>query len=72
MKHKECPNCPAIWSSEEIEDQQCSACGYPNNDEDNNDEMDYMPCNICGMDKCAINCPNNESPYAELLRNGYD
>ncbi len=29
-KYKEsCPACGAIWTQEEIEDQSCGACGYP-------------------------------------------
>lgn len=24
-----CPNCQCRWAIEEIEDQQCDACGYP-------------------------------------------
>lgn len=34
-----CPNCSAVWGFDEIEDQECGACGYPNND-DNDDECD--------------------------------
>jgi hypothetical protein len=34
-----CPNCQAVWGFEEIEDQICDACGYPNN-EDDEDEFD--------------------------------
>ena len=39
----ECPNCGAIWGigSEEWDWQQCDACGYPNADEDYNDEDDW-------------------------------
>lgn len=29
----QCPNCCAIWTLEEIDWQQCDACGWPNNDE---------------------------------------
>ena len=41
----ECPNCCAIWSpgSEEWEIQICSSCGWPYNEDDdeNFDEYDY-------------------------------
>jgi ribosomal protein S27AE len=30
-----CPNCSAIWTMEEIDEQHCGACGWP--DEDNED-----------------------------------
>ena len=29
----QCPNCNAIWSMEEIDEQYCGACGYPDCDE---------------------------------------
>ena len=28
-----CPNCQAIWGMEEIDEQYCGACGYPDPDE---------------------------------------
>ena len=28
------PNCNAIWGMEEIDEQCCYACGYPDPDED--------------------------------------
>jgi len=30
----QCPNCNAIWDMEEIDEQHCGACGWPDNDED--------------------------------------
>jgi len=33
-----CPNCNAIWSMEEIDEQYCGACGYPDSDEDETDD----------------------------------
>lgn len=35
-----CPNCNAIWSMEEIDEQYCGACGYPDPDEDDLDMGD--------------------------------
>lgn len=37
---EECPNCGAIWGvgSEEYDWQECDACGWPNNDEDYDDD----------------------------------
>jgi ribosomal protein S27AE len=32
-----CPNCNAIWSMEEIDEQYCGACGYPDPDENDID-----------------------------------
>ena len=32
--HVQCPNCIAIWGIEEIEDQCCDACNYPDNDDE--------------------------------------
>jgi Zn ribbon nucleic-acid-binding protein len=29
-----CPNCNAIWGMEEIDEQYCGACGYPDPDEE--------------------------------------
>jgi hypothetical protein len=29
-----CPNCNAVWGMEEIDEQYCGACGYPDPDED--------------------------------------
>ena len=29
-------------------------------------------CPVCGESECDINCPENDSPYALLLRRGYD
>lgn len=28
-----CPNCQCVWDSEEIEDQSCGSCGYPDDQE---------------------------------------
>lgn len=33
-----CPNCQAIWSMEEIDEEYCGAGGYPNCDEDEVDD----------------------------------
>lgn len=33
-----CPNCSAIWGMEEIDEQYCGACGYPDPDEDDLDD----------------------------------
>lgn len=33
----QCPSCLAIWGMEEIEEQHCGACGWPNNEEDYDD-----------------------------------
>jgi Zn ribbon nucleic-acid-binding protein len=29
-----CPACSAVWGMEEIDEQHCGACGYPDDDED--------------------------------------
>ena len=31
-------------------------------------------CNACGAEgeECAVNCSNNDSPFAQMLRDGYD
>lgn len=34
----ECPNCGALWGFDEIEFQECDACGYPNNIQDDDEE----------------------------------
>ena len=40
----ECPNCNAIWGFDEIQFQQCDACGWPYISEDDDfDELDYEP-----------------------------
>ena len=33
----ECPNCGAIWGAEERDRQQCDFCGYPDNEEEEQD-----------------------------------
>lgn len=33
-----CPTCQAVWGFDEIEDQQCGACGWPYVD----DELDEV------------------------------
>jgi Zn ribbon nucleic-acid-binding protein len=35
-----CPNCNAIWGMEEIDEQYCSACGYPDPNENDIDDED--------------------------------
>jgi hypothetical protein len=32
--HLECPNCHAVWTQEEIEDQICDACNFPDHEEE--------------------------------------
>ncbi len=34
----QCPNCGAIWGFEEIQFQECDACGYPFNYESDEDD----------------------------------
>jgi Zn ribbon nucleic-acid-binding protein len=29
----QCPNCQAVWSMEEIDWQECDACGYPDEED---------------------------------------
>jgi len=41
-KFRECPHCPAIWGQEEIDFQECGACGYPNNEIDFEPEEEFM------------------------------
>jgi hypothetical protein len=36
----ECPNCLAIFGIDEIEDERCAACGWPNVNEDNYPDPD--------------------------------
>lgn len=48
--HLQCPNCQAIWGMEEIDEQYCGACGYPDPDPDEDDfeditEDDYYDVN---------------------------
>jgi hypothetical protein len=39
-----CPNCEAIWHSEELEFQECDACGFPHQEDANNpDEEEIEP-----------------------------
>jgi len=37
-----CPNlnCGAIWTIEEMEEERCAACGYPDNEDEDDDEFD--------------------------------
>lgn len=37
----QCPNCSANWGIEEIDFQECDACGYPNCDDDDEPDIDY-------------------------------
>lgn len=40
----QCPYCSAIWGMEEIDEQYCGACGYPDPDDGDlllTDEFDY-------------------------------
>lgn len=44
---------------------------FYSDDEDIIDQFEQ--CNICGLtDDHAIGCPNNNSPFNELITNGYD
>lgn len=38
----ECPNCGAIWGAEEIDWQQCDYCGYPDNNEDTEHDINGL------------------------------
>lgn len=33
-----CPNCGAVWGMEEIDFQECWACGYPEHEQDGDDD----------------------------------
>jgi Zn ribbon nucleic-acid-binding protein len=41
----ECPNdnCGKLWNWEEIESQKCNACGYPDNDDDDDEIESRLP-----------------------------
>jgi len=34
-----CPECNAMWGFNEFEWQECNACGYPHNDDDDFDDV---------------------------------
>ena len=36
--YEQCPNCGAIWGCEEFDFQQCDACGWPDIDDDEDDD----------------------------------
>jgi hypothetical protein len=40
VKIQYCPNCAAVWDLEEMEDQRCGACAYPDNEPD---EKEFDP-----------------------------
>lgn len=41
--------------------------------EPDEDYQEESQCNTCGLtDDHSIDCPNNNSPFSELIRNGYD
>ncbi len=43
-------------------------------DDDCDDNVDFT-CNFCELSprgSHALNCPNNDSPFAQLVRDGYD
>lgn len=61
---KDCPNCPAIWSIDEIQENKCFACGYPDvEDEEDNwgyeDDAEWdvvdIRCYLCGAEFCDCN-----------------
>jgi hypothetical protein len=54
-----CPNCSAVWTIEEIEEQNCAACGYPDNDEDEFDP-DYVGPDDEGSEPDLMAPNNNE------------
>jgi hypothetical protein len=45
----QCPNCFAVWSIEEIDWNNCDACGYPNHEEEE-EEFDPDPIEDDGDD----------------------
>lgn len=56
--------------------QQCNVVGSGDGFPDENEEDYYEPepeCHICGkVDGHHSGCPEDNSPYAQLLRDGYD
>lgn len=61
-----CPHCGEYIGTNACYDQGC------HEDEDTEDYS--WECNLCGAEdgKCDYRCPNNDSPYAYLVQNGYD
>jgi Zn ribbon nucleic-acid-binding protein len=51
-----CPNCQAIWGMEEIDEQYCGACGYPDPDENDTIEDWYIETDVNG------NCFSDADP----------
>lgn len=42
-------------------------------DDDDNDDDTEQECNICGeIDGHRLGCPDDQSPFALLIRDGYD
>lgn len=52
-----CPRCQVVWDTEEIEDQQCAACEWPNPDTNNDDGWDPDDLNL------DDDCPNCGKAY---------
>lgn len=51
-------------------DQYCSCCDR----DDDGEDSDWWVCEFCGTldDDHMIGCPNNSSPYNELVTRGFD
>jgi hypothetical protein len=60
----QCPNCQAIWSMEEIDEQYCGACGYPDCEEDTDDFYEEEDKSI------SIDQYMNANPDIETDANG--
>lgn len=42
IKLSQCPSCGAVWDMEEIEDHECAACGWPDEDEEKEFDPDDL------------------------------
>lgn len=80
--HKNKSNTPPLYNADEVIEWMAKYLDYVQNkpleenifDSDDEDIIDqFEQCNICGLtDDHAIGCPNNNSPFNELITNGYD
>jgi hypothetical protein len=40
-EYLQCPSCQCFWTLEEIDEQRCGACGFPENDDDEMESTDW-------------------------------
>lgn len=66
-----CPNCQAQWGFDEIQFQQCDCCGWPDNDDDLDDDYDNYDDDEDEIERAMDECSKMPDGYCGAAGSEY-